>query len=168
MKNPPENEFRDIRRLLALKRYEQPPPGYFNNLPREIIAKLKADRYGENRTPASSSPLTWLDRFLNRLQAQPAFAGACGALLGAVLIGGILLGEGTVQKPAAMPSLITDLRPVVAPTVEVVAMPAAFQPVAPGNSLPMMETMESTNLPQRPSLFDLPPFYEPVTVDHRP
>jgi hypothetical protein len=41
MKQDQEN-FDPLLRLLALKRHEQPPPGYFNVLPAQIRARLEA------------------------------------------------------------------------------------------------------------------------------
>jgi hypothetical protein len=168
MKTPPENEFRELRRLLALKRYEQPPPGYFNSLPREILSELKAERYPPSQPADVQGSRGWLAQLWDRLQAQPSFAGACAALLGAALIGGVVLGGsggGNSGDPAEMPSLLTEVGPV--PTTDATAIvgstPSVFQPVTFDSTL----LMASNNLEGRPSLFDSGAFIDPVTVDYR-
>lgn len=39
--NAESENFEALRKLMALKRYEQPPPGYFNNLSGRIIVRLE-------------------------------------------------------------------------------------------------------------------------------
>src|SRR6185503_19939948 len=83
MKSDSENEFEDLRRLLALKRHEQPPPRYFNEFSGRVIARIEAGERGEQ-------DVTWWQRFWAFLEATPAFSGAFGAGICAVLITGML------------------------------------------------------------------------------
>ncbi|HEY3856621.1 MAG TPA: hypothetical protein VGO67_19730 [Verrucomicrobiae bacterium] len=74
MKSDSEN-FETLRKLMALKRHEVPPPGYFNRLPRSIISRIER---GEGK-------LTFLERISAEFTIRPGFAyafaiAACGAL----------------------------------------------------------------------------------------
>ncbi len=62
--NSGQDDFDKLRKLLALKRHEEPPPGYFDRLPNQIISRIKA---GE------STESIW-DRLLPRFILRPAFA----------------------------------------------------------------------------------------------
>ncbi len=41
--NSDSDNFEALRKLLALKRYEQPPPGYFSRLPDRITSRLERE-----------------------------------------------------------------------------------------------------------------------------
>jgi hypothetical protein len=74
MKSDSEN-FEALRKLMALKRHEVPPPGYFNRLPGSIISRIER---GEGK-------LSLLERISAEFTIRPAFAyafavAACGAL----------------------------------------------------------------------------------------
>ncbi len=74
MKSDPEN-FDELRKLMALKRHETPPPGYFYRLPETIIARLER---GEGK-------FSFWERFSADFTLRPAFAyafvlAACGSL----------------------------------------------------------------------------------------
>lgn len=78
--NLESDDFEALRKLLALKRYEQPPPGYFNRLPGTILARIEA---GE------TEPSFWENLFSNFV-LRPSHAYAlglsfCGMLIAAVL-----------------------------------------------------------------------------------
>src|ERR1700733_610676 len=62
--NSDSNDFEALRKLIALKRYEQPPPGYFNRLPDRIASRLER---GEGE-------LGFWERFLGQFTFRPAFA----------------------------------------------------------------------------------------------
>jgi hypothetical protein len=98
--NPDSENFEQLRRLLALKRHEQPPPGYFNHFSRDVIARIKAGEQGE---PVETG---WLARLWAMLEAKPIFAGAFGAAVCAILVSGILNSEGpAVATQSVLPSV---------------------------------------------------------------
>jgi hypothetical protein len=87
--NPDSENFNELRRLLVLKRHEQPPPGYFNNFSRQVIARIEA---GE-QSREGRGHVSWLQWLRGALEAKPAFAGAFGAMICAVVISGIMYSE---------------------------------------------------------------------------
>ena len=78
--NSSPDDFQDLRRLLALKRHEQPPPGYFNYLPDKIQLRVERDDLSEHST--------WWEWLVRKLDAQPVLAGAYAfAISGLMLLG---------------------------------------------------------------------------------
>ena len=78
---PDEN---DIRNLLKLKRYEQPPPEYFENFLREFQHRQRADLI---REPLWKIAFHRVQAFFNEpVMSQFAYAGATAAVL---LVAGI-------------------------------------------------------------------------------
>jgi hypothetical protein len=73
--NEPENQFEDIAQLLRLKRHEQPPPGYLDRLPAQILARIAAEEAVRRASPAW---LSWLSgtpaRITLGIGAAAAFA----------------------------------------------------------------------------------------------
>jgi hypothetical protein len=95
-------DFGRLRRLLALKRYEQPPPGYFNGFSRQVIARIKAGDTGEESLPNWlfwESP--WFQRLWATFQAKPILAGAFGAAVCSLLIFGLTYSERIGVEPVA-------------------------------------------------------------------
>jgi len=78
--NPEQENFDALRRLLALKRYEEPPPGYFSELPGRIWSRIE-------REPASES---FWERIFPNIGLSPAFAYSFGLLACGSLFMGIL------------------------------------------------------------------------------
>ncbi len=92
MTNPESQEFEQLRRLLALKRHEEPPPGYFHHFSREVTVRIKAGETGETKAR------NWAERIWAMLETKPAFAGAFGASICAVLVSGLLNSEDSTES----------------------------------------------------------------------
>jgi hypothetical protein len=86
--NENENNFESLRRLLALKRHETPPPGYFENFSREVTARIRA---GEAKPMTAELP--WLFRLLSSFETKPAFVGSFASALCLLLLIGIVYAE---------------------------------------------------------------------------
>ena len=107
--NPDSENFDSLRQLLALKRHEVPPPGYFNRLPRDIMARIKAGDTG-NELGADQ---TWFQRLLSVFDIKPVFAGAFGTAVCAFLISGVITSERT---PAFAAGTLVPVEPSNLPT----------------------------------------------------
>lgn len=57
--DPLPEDLERLRRLLALKRHETPPPGYFRNFSRQVIQRIEA----EDQASANSGWRSWFNRF---------------------------------------------------------------------------------------------------------
>src|SRR5438067_12240806 len=101
----PETEnFEQLRRLLALKRHEQPPPGYFNNFSAQVIARIKAgeqaeDSFGIGQWFWGSA---WLQRLWSAIETKPALAGAFGVLVCGLLLSGVIYSDSSPNKIIGM------------------------------------------------------------------
>ena len=102
--NSESENFEQLRRLLALKRHEQPPPGYFNNFSRQVIVRIKAGERGEDG--AFLDRLLWEAPWLQRLwaafEAKPILAGVCGVAMCGLLITGVIYSDRTDAPPVAL------------------------------------------------------------------
>ena len=84
--NSDPRTFEGLRRLLVLKRYEQPPPGYFDRFPGEVIARIR-----EYESEASIGPgVLWLRRLWNALEYRAVFPAAFGAAVCSVFLLGLI------------------------------------------------------------------------------
>ena len=93
------DDFKNLRRLLALKRHEQPPPGYFDTFAREVSFRVRAgETVPETTSERLHAEAPWLRRFLEILVAKPQWSGAVGALACAAVLGIVLYVE--LRPPA--------------------------------------------------------------------
>jgi hypothetical protein len=129
--NPDPENFESLRRLLAWKRHEQPPPGYFNDFSRRVIARIQAGEQGADRAGWS----TWLQQVWLALQARPAFAGAFGAAVCAFLVVGMVGSEEApiiTYRPDSVPNQVVfgtgALPPLLDRTNSQESLAALFNP----------------------------------------
>lgn len=79
--NQPE-EFEKLQRLLALKRHEEPPPGYFDRLPDQIRARV---------AHAEAHPEPFWRRWLEAWDVSPALATGYATVAVVLVLGGVWL-----------------------------------------------------------------------------
>ena len=115
--NEPDANFEPLCRLLTLKKYEVPPPGYFNNFSDQVITQI---RLGES--VKDSSWLTrlfveapWLLKFFRTFEAKPAYAGTFASVLFLLLVTGIVYSDYSdhpeITAENFMPSATTATAP---------------------------------------------------------
>ncbi len=98
MNSQPEN-FEQLRRLLRLKRHEQPPPGFFEAFSRRILARIEAGETGDARRPFWQLP--WLADLMAALERKPALAGAFSLVVCALLVCGIVFSVAPAGSPGS-------------------------------------------------------------------
>jgi hypothetical protein len=89
--NDNDNNFEPLRRLLTLKRYEVPPPGYFNNFSGQVISRIRAG--AANGSSSMIFDTSWLSKLFQAFSAKPAFASAFASALCLLLVFGIVFAE---------------------------------------------------------------------------
>jgi hypothetical protein len=97
---PEQEEFSELKKLLALKRHETPPPGYFQNFSSKVIARIEA----------GSAPAVrpWWARWLAEFDLRPMVASAYALAVGGLLVAGLSVALDRPPEVAAelrMPSL---------------------------------------------------------------
>ena len=80
--NTPSDDFQELRRLLALKRHEQPPPRYFNEFSSRVIDRI--------RTPEVLPRPTIWQRLGLDFDFKPAMVCAMGVVMSALFLAGII------------------------------------------------------------------------------
>jgi hypothetical protein len=101
--SPIPDDFEQLRRLLALKRHEQPPPGFFNGFSRQVIVRIQVGELG-NQSEASLWSFgggSLLQRIWATLDARPVLAGAFGVAVCGFFVVGALLSDNTGTATAA-------------------------------------------------------------------
>jgi hypothetical protein len=120
-------DFGSLRRLLALKRHEQPPPGYFNDFSGQVIARIKAgERADESALDRFFWEVPWLQRLWAALEAKPILAGAFGATVCGLLIFGVIYSERIDVKPV---DTLVELETPMANTIQIANVSPSEQPL---------------------------------------
>jgi hypothetical protein len=83
--------FDRLRRLLALKRHEQPPPGFFNDFSSRVILEIEAGESSHTTLEEGLlSHAPWLYKLIETFAIRPAFAGVCGVAVSLLLVAGVI------------------------------------------------------------------------------
>lgn len=128
MESSPEN-FDALQKLLKLKRYEQPPPRYFNEFSRNVIARIQA---GE-----AQARTHWWERFgidLRPVLSLGVGAAACVALFFSMAPGSNADGETASVLGVAAPAIVAAPAPAAQDTF---TQPEAVDSVAANSTNPV-------------------------------
>jgi hypothetical protein len=98
MSTNPE-EFEELRKLLRVKRYEQPPPRFFNDFSSRVLDRIEAERASGAKAGSLAVEAPWLVRMLKLLETNSLVAVGFATAVCAMLIGGIVYSESTDQAP---------------------------------------------------------------------
>jgi hypothetical protein len=91
VRTDPDN-FRELAVLLAWKRNERPPPGYFDSFSRQVMARL--------RMVPVSAPSPWWEKWLDWFDARPVVVGACGVAVCSLLVAAFSLSQEREVTPS--------------------------------------------------------------------
>ena len=94
MSSSPDN-FDQLRRMLACKRYEKPPPRYFNHFSDRVIARIEVEE--------SRGRSDWWRWLLEKFEAKPILACAYGIAVSSLVLVGFRLSEILEQELAEAP-----------------------------------------------------------------
>ena len=125
--NENEDNFESLRRLLAIKRHEVPPPGYFNNFSSQVISQIRSGNYKPaSKQMAVQSP--WLLKLVQIFEAKPAFAVAFASTLCLLLLFGTIFAEQPESAPQPLlQAQVQPSTPFVASMSQSELMPSANQ-----------------------------------------
>ncbi len=158
-------DFTALRRLLKLKRYEQPPPRYFNDFSSRVVARLRAEKRAGRIESLDDimSQTQWLQRLWHALGRRPAMAGVLAAAAFGLVVAAVFLTEG------GSPPLSTLANGNPANVVEPANHLATTAPADLfGNNLAgSPQLLNSTNLGAIRSLFDNSPSLQTVPASGR-
>jgi hypothetical protein len=93
----PDPHFTELCKLLRAKKYERPPPGYFNGFADRVLTRIEAEE-----TVEYSSWWNWL---MERFDAKPVFVCAYGLAVSGLLFAGLRLSQGFEAEMAATPDV---------------------------------------------------------------
>jgi hypothetical protein len=138
--NPDPANFESLRRLLALKRHEQPPPGYFNAFSSHVIARLRAGETGqEGFWERLFGPTPSFARFWGVLEAKPILGAALGAAFCFLLLLGVIQ-SGRPDAASANPADPANVLQAAIPISDAQSLlPAAPSSLSFSNGVPSAE-----------------------------
>ncbi len=134
--NQDQENFEALRKLMALKKYEKPPPRYFTDLPGQIWNRIE-------REPAQNS---FWERFFPNIGINPAFAYTFGLLACGSLVFGIGYSLRTETAEVVTRPIANDnwrFAPKLATTDGAGLNLSNFQPTQLASTNPVMNSLPS-------------------------
>jgi hypothetical protein len=151
-----ENNFEELRRLLALKRHEIPPPRYFDNFSGEVIARIRAGEDAQGNVAGRFfQRAPWLLKLLQAVETKPAYSGVFASALCLLLLFGIVYAE-RPEFDSTSQALLQPAAQTISPFVVATATPALPQ-LASQSLMAMDNTNPVIALPAGASLFGSQP-----------
>jgi hypothetical protein len=147
--NSEQNDFQDLRRLLVLKRHEQPPPGYFNNFSTQVIVRIRAGEEGRDgslveRLDAGSARI---HKLWGMISGKPILVGAFGAAAVSLVIGVTVFSDNAdIQQTGAATVAVSQPdteQPIFA---SISRQPVAEQPVVGDSTSGFMPVRATTSI----------------------
>lgn len=93
--DPVRDSFEALHRLLALKRHEQPPLGYFDDLRERVLDRLALEE--------DADPEDWFEALIERFRLRPALVGFFSFALGTFYLAGLGYSGRLAQPPHRTP-----------------------------------------------------------------
>ena len=132
---PQSQNFQSLRRLLALKRYEKPPPGFFDDFSTRVVARIRSgERVDQGFFEQLYSAAGWLQPFLSIFETRPILVGAFGSAVCLLIVSGIVYSDNR-------PEPSNDVMAIRQPETE---FPFAVSPTM-AVSQPMDDTTSTSN-----------------------
>ena len=126
--NETEQNFEELKRLLAFKRHEVPPPGYFSHFSGQVISRIRAGEAGgpQNFVERLQKSAPWLADFLRIFEARPGLIGGMATSLCLLLVLSVIFAD----RPDAVPQNLLSVSEASAAAVGAVAAMAETPPLA--------------------------------------
>lgn len=139
-----KENFGSLRRVLALKRYETPPPGYHDQAASEIRARLAAgDHLKSDLWREMGEEASWLQRLWGMFSGQPVLASAFG-----MVVCGLML---TAIYYSQKQDVTQDASSIASQTLPGAGNVGGLNPLTPGLAGSSTSPMLASN---GPTLFD--------------
>jgi hypothetical protein len=148
--NEENQNFDELQKLLKLKRYEIPPPRYFNEFSGNVMARIRA---GESAGKQTAAETPWIFRFLHIFDGRPGLVGGFATSLCLLLVFGVVL----VQRPESAPQDIFSSNTADQSTPQVASLSATpdLAAATPGGGI-TVSTNPASSLQPAATLFGQP------------
>jgi hypothetical protein len=145
MKDSPEN-FERLQKLLALKKHEQPPPGFYDGLAGKIMTRV--------RSGAPAPEENWLFQLWISLVNRPAVSGTLAAtIVGLFLVLFLQTGKIPVPSQSEQNAQLPWLNDGIGEPVKAANSKSMFNPIRDDPSIARVSTNSTDLQSNPPSLF---------------